>query len=123
TFAEVGNVNYVWMTNGGGGASFAFESRDGFALLQHLIAEYVRANGLDGDLASDQILIASEIDLAHRSATESFLEPVTRRQQRRPREGMLGARVILGTGDYAVVITGFATRTLAHKIKRLSPMA
>ena len=33
-FAKVGDVDDVWMANRGGGAGFAFETRDRFAFLQ-----------------------------------------------------------------------------------------
>jgi hypothetical protein len=96
------------------GASFAFETRDRFTLLQHFIVEDVRPDSLDRYATGDEILIAREIDLAHRAASEAFLQQIPGRQQRRPRQSVLGVCLIFGARDYVVFITTFATWALAH---------
>jgi hypothetical protein len=63
--AKVGYVDDVWMANRSRGACLPFKPRNRFALLHVLIAEYVGANSLHCYLASDQVLIAREVNLAH----------------------------------------------------------
>src|SRR6185503_10558088 len=75
--SEIVNVNDVGMTNRCGGARFTFKTRDRFAFLQILVTENVRSNSLDCDLARQQVLIACEVNLAHRPATYTFLEQIT----------------------------------------------
>jgi hypothetical protein len=64
------------MADGSSGASLAFEARDRFAFLQHFVAEYVRPDSFDSDLARDEVFVAREINLAHRAATETFFQQV-----------------------------------------------
>jgi hypothetical protein len=114
TLAEIRDINNVGMSDRSGRASFAFEARNRFTLLQHLVTENVGPNGLDGYATSYEILIARQIDLAHRTPAQTFLEQVTRREQSRPRQRVFCVCLVLRTGDYVVVITTFAAWALAH---------
>jgi hypothetical protein len=75
--AKIGYINNVGMTNGSSRARLAFESGDSFAFLQVLVGEYVGANCLDGDLSGHQVLIASQINLAHGAAAQTFFQQVS----------------------------------------------
>src|SRR5207249_4229184 len=114
TLAEIRDVNDVWMTNGCGRAHFAFEAGNRFAFLKHFVIEYVRPDGLHRDATRQEILIARQIDLAHRAAAQSLLEEITRREQPRSGQSVLGVCLVLRTGNYVVFITTFTTWTLAH---------
>src|ERR1043166_5594058 len=113
--AEVVDVDDVRMTNRRGGASFALEARDGFAFLQIFVVENVRADCFDGDLPREQVLIAREINLAHRTAPETFLEQVSRREQSRTGQRVLRIRLILRADLDAVFVANLATGTLTHR--------
>jgi len=65
------------MTDRSSRANLALKPRDCFTLLQHLVAEDVRANSLDGDAASNQILIARQVNLAHRAPAQALLQQIT----------------------------------------------
>src|SRR6185369_17216207 len=81
TFSEVCYVNNVWMSNGRSGASFTFESSDCFTFLEIFIVENIWPDGLDGDSPRLEILIAREVDLAHRTSSQTFFEKITRGQE------------------------------------------
>src|SRR5688572_22395926 len=74
TLAEVSYVYDIRVPNRGGGTSLAFEARDSLAFLEVFVIENVGADSLYRDAASQQVLIAGEIDLAHRAAAKSFFE-------------------------------------------------
>jgi hypothetical protein len=64
---EIGNVNNVGMTDRCGRSSLTLKSCDRFALNQVLIVKNVGPNSFDCDAPGDEILIAGQIDLAHRA--------------------------------------------------------
>src|SRR5215216_6049000 len=70
-FTEVIDVDDVWVTDRRCRPRFAFEARDCFAFLKIFVVENVGTNCFYRDLSREQILIACEIDLAHRTASET----------------------------------------------------
>lgn len=74
TLTKVCDVYDVWMLYRSGGARFAFKTRNGLAFLHVFVAEDVGSNCLDGDPASDKILVTSEINLTHCTPSNSLLE-------------------------------------------------
>ena len=77
TFAEVGDIDNVRMADRSSGACLSFEARDSFTFLKVLVVEDVRPHSFYRDATRDQVLIAREINLAHRAAAESFFEQVS----------------------------------------------
>jgi hypothetical protein len=102
------------VTDGCGGSCLALEAGDGFAFLQAFITQYVWSDGFNGDLAREQILVAGEIDLTHRTASETFFEQIPRGEQASARQSMFGVCLILRADRYVVFVADFATWTLAH---------
>jgi hypothetical protein len=76
TLAKVCDVYDVWMLYRSGGAGLAFKTRNGLAFLHVFVAEDVGSNGLDGDPAGNEVLIPSEINLAHCAPSNSLLEQI-----------------------------------------------
>src|SRR5687768_5873704 len=74
--AEVRHVDDVRVTNRRSGTRFALETCNRFAFLEIFVAQNVGTDSLYRYASGDEVLIASEIDLAHRAATEPFLEQV-----------------------------------------------
>jgi hypothetical protein len=65
---KVSHTDDVLVTNRSRGARFTFKARDGFTILEIFVIENVRPNSFDCDLASNEVLVAREINLAHRAA-------------------------------------------------------
>jgi hypothetical protein len=103
-----------------GGARFAFETSNGFAFLEIFVVENVGTNGFYGYLSREEILVASEINLAHRAAPETFFEQVSRREQPRAGQCILRACLILRTDLNPVFVADFATWTLTHRRRILA---
>src|SRR6185437_4275835 len=112
---KVSHADYVGMLHRGRSARFALETRDGFAFLQVFIGKNVRPDRLHRDAARYQILVTSQIDLAHRAATQTLIKPVATTQQSRARQSVLGFRLIVRTDENFVVVTAFAAGTFVHR--------
>src|SRR5437762_25873 len=102
------------MTNRRRGPRFALKTRDGLAVLKIFVAENVGSHSFDGDLARHEVLVASEVNLAHRAATEPFFQQVARGQQTRTRQCDLRVCLVLWTQLNGVFVADFATGALAH---------
>jgi hypothetical protein len=68
-------------------ARFALETRDGFTFLQVFVGQNIRPDCLDCHTSRHQILVASHVNLAHRAAAQTLVEPITTIQQGRARQG------------------------------------
>ena len=80
-----------------------------------LVVQDVRTDRFYSNAAGEQVLVAGEINLAHRTATESFFKEVARVEQAATWQGVFRARFILRTGCHIVFIADFATRALTHR--------
>ena len=60
-----------------GGLSLAFEAGDSLAFLQIIAIQHVLSDGLYSNPAGLELLVASEIYLPHRPASEPLLKPVS----------------------------------------------
>ena len=117
TLAEVSHPDDIVMLNGSSGARFAFETRDGFALLQVFVRQHVRPNRFNGNAARDQILVPREIYLAHRASAKSFLQTVTPVQNSCAGQRSFRLRLVVGANEQVVFVTLFAPWTFAHELK------
>src|SRR5688500_15365467 len=102
------------MSNRSGSSGLALKSSNRFSFLQGLVAEDVWPDSLHRDAACDQILVARDINLAHRSAANTLLQQVTARQQGWTWQSVLCVSCILGADSYFIRITDFTTGALAH---------
>src|SRR5262245_4975572 len=107
------------MTNRRRGTCFTFKARNSLAFLKILVAENIGTDSLNCDLASEQVLVACEINLAHCAATETFFEQVTRDKQPRPGQRGLRVDLILGTDLHVVFEAQLTTGTFTHELSVL----
>ena len=77
TFSKVSYVDDVWVLDRSSGTRLALKARDRLAFLQVLVVQNVWPNGFHRHPPRHQILILRKIDLAHRSASQTFLKQIT----------------------------------------------
>jgi hypothetical protein len=73
-FAEIRDVDDIWMADRRGCPSFALKPGDCFAFLEPFVTQYVRAYRFHRHPTGDQILVSGQIDLPHSAAAKSFFQ-------------------------------------------------
>jgi hypothetical protein len=113
-FTVVGNTNGVWVLDRRGGLCLAFEARDRLAFLKVVARENVLANRFNRDLTGGKLVVVRQIDLAHRTAAETFGQQVARREKLGSGQRVLGGSLVLRAGRDLVRITRLTFWTFLH---------
>jgi hypothetical protein len=102
------------MSYRGSRSGFALEPRDSLPLRHMFAAEEVRSNSLNCDFPCSQILIDGEVNLPHRTVTNSFLYQIARYEQRAAGQGNARLAGIIRADLKVVLITVPASGAFAH---------